>query len=337
MSVISRSRMLSLRRSLRSADTSRISHKDVERSYDNARLLVKFFYICSVYLTATLLDLNDKDLGQVTQWDLLWPLAWIDVGNIEFQMKVIGAVAFVMSMLAVIFSGSVVVRVLFSLSFLMSATLSNSYAGINHSYHAWFWVTFVLIFLPSGECWRSELTRRSHMMSYLTVFLAAQVLLFLFYTLSGTWKIMYGLSAMAQGLDGIFSFQGLSYNLANRVVQTNTNPLLAKFAIDNYMIAWVGAMSVMYIQFTAIIAAFRPRLQALWGLLIAIFHFGTWLLMGIVFAQHILLLLIFFIMSPFRPVQFDLRKTIMDLPLVGIIFGRLVNGSSSSQALADVR
>ncbi|MGI9465252.1 MAG: hypothetical protein ACR2OM_15015, partial [Aestuariivirgaceae bacterium] len=209
--------------------------------------------------------------------------------------------------------------------------------GINHPYHAWFWISFVFVFLPSGESWKSRHTKRTYMMSYLTVFLAAQVMMLLFYTLSGSWKIIYGITAMAQGLDGVFSLRGLSYNLANRVLQTNTNPLLAEFAIDNYLLSWAGIMTIMYVQFTAIVAAFRPRLHVLWGLVIAVFHFGTWLLMGIVFSHHILLLMILFVMSPFRPARFDLRKTIMDLPIFGTIAGWLFNGFSKSPAVANVR
>ena len=324
MKLTNRNIVLIVRRFIRSSHAGDFRHGDVSNNFDRARKVVRFYYVCSVYLCANLLDRNDKDLQQVTDWDLLWPLLWVDVANIDVQMKLIGAAAFVFSLMAVLFTGSMVVRLLFSGFFLLSATLTNSYAGINHPYHAWFWISFVFVFLPSHAHAVSDHNVRTRKMSYLTVLVAAQAMLLYFYTLSGTWKIIHGIGAINEGLDGIFSLGGLSHNLANRVLQTNSTPLLAEFAIENFAVSWLGVMAVLYIQFTAVIAAFRPRLHLWWGLTIVMFHFGTWLLMGIVFSAHVLLLLLLFVISPFRPAVFDPGKTVLDLPVIGPLAGMVV-------------
>ena len=59
--------------------------------------------------------------------------------------------------------------------------------------------------------------------------------------------------------------------------------------------------------------------------------------MGIVFTTHILLLMMLFVLSPFRPAQFDLRRTVLDFPIIGKIADLLLNGFSKRSAIANER
>ena len=136
-----------------------------------------------------------------------------------------------------------------------------------------------------------------------------------------------GIWAVFKGEDGAFSLQGLTYTLADRMVQTDTDPLLANFFIENYVLAWLAYLAVMYIQFTAIAVAVRPRLHRIWGSLLIMFHLSTWLLMEIIFKEHVLLLVMFFVFSPFRPIEYDLRKILADLPILGRLVPHVSNDS----------
>ena len=173
-------------------------------------------------------------------------------------------------------------------------------------------------------------------MSYTSTFVMAQVMFLLFYSMSGAWKIGIGIQALFKGEDGAFSLHGLAYTLADRMVQTDTDPLLANFFIDNYVLTWLAYLAVMYIQFTAIAVAVRPRLHRLWGTLLILFHLSTWLLMEILFKEHVFLLVMFFVFSPFRPDIIDLRKTLSDLPLLGRLAPLFTKYSQSRSGAANV-
>ena len=143
-------------------------------------------------------------------------------------------------------------------------------------------------------------------MSYLTVVRTAKVLFFTFYSLSGFWKGgTDGVQDLFAGLEGNFAPRGFALQLADRIVQTNTTPLLADIAIRNYWLGWPAFLVLIYAQFFALVAVFRPRLHVLWGYLIIGFHVGTGLLMDIFFQQHVMRCYLF-VPLPFRPLQWSL-------------------------------
>jgi len=308
------------RRFLRSPIRRSPDYPALRSSYGAARNVVAIYYIASVIVVVNLMMQINPTVANVTAWDFLWPLYWVDPANAVLTLKVLGALCFGASLIACLWHRVRAVRILFSVLFLMACTVPNSFSGINHPYHAWFWVSFLLIFLPSGSGGEPENPSRRHMMAFATSVFTVQMTLFLFYSMSGVWKVFYGIRAVVKGQDGAFSLGGLAYNLADRVLQTNTSPLLVDFVIENYLLAWIGFLGVMYVQATALIAAFRPRLHVLWGALIVLFHLGTWLLMEIIFNFHVLLLAIFFLYSPFRPARFNLRDTLADVPFLGTLF-----------------
>ena len=254
-----------IRRGLRSSVPAQRGTSNLHTHFELARMIVLFYYIASVYVAAEIL----MDIGEAVKttsvWDFLWPLYWVDPKFADTQLRVVGTLCFVSSLLAVAFHKIQAIRLLFCAFFLLASTVSNSWAGINHPYHAWFWISFVLIFLPGESPESRRYPSRVHMMAYTTTFSMAQAMLFLFYSMSGAWKIGIGIRAMINGVDGAFSPQGLAYNLADRIVATGTDPLLANFFIDNYVLSWLGYLAVMYIQITAIVIAFRPRHHRLWG------------------------------------------------------------------------
>ncbi|MGI9506631.1 MAG: hypothetical protein ACR2RE_26620, partial [Geminicoccaceae bacterium] len=89
--------------------------------------------------------------------------------------------------------------------------------------------------------------------------------------------------------------------------------------------AWIGwpvYLIVVYIELVAIFAWPRPSLHRLFGLALACFHFGTFLLLGIAFPKHILILTVLLIWSPFLPDRRRLSDVVASLPGLGYLFCR---------------
>ena len=187
---------------------------------EQARMIVVFYYIASIYLCTEIMLGIGRTVKSTQHWDFLWPLYWVDPDNARIQLSVLAALCFLSSLLAAVYHRIQAFRILFCALFLLAATVTNSVAGINHPYHAWFWISFVLIFLPGESHGTQKYPSRAHMMSYTTTILIAQVMFFLFYSMSGGWKFGAAIVAVFQGLDGAFSPQGLAYNLADRMLQT---------------------------------------------------------------------------------------------------------------------
>ena len=293
----------------------------LNESFSRARILVKVFYLCSAYISYLALDELHRVALQAQAWDFLWPVQWLASLQTRPAVDYLALACFLFSLLAFQFEGRRLFRALFAASFLLVAAIVNSFGGTNHLYHAWLWIAIGLIFLPQGSAYPPS---RLSKMSYLTTIAACQALLLSFYSLAGLWKTLSGLAALASGHVGNFSPGGLSATLADRMLQTGTSPLLADFVIDHVWLAWPMFLSLIYVQLFAIFVAFRPQLHVLWGYALISFHLGTWLLMEIVFPQHILFLALFFVLSPFRPDRWTLRGILVSLPAFGPLLRRLL-------------
>ena len=139
----------------------------------------------------------------------------------------------------------------------------------------------------------------------------------LFYTMAGYWKVQYGILSLLAGQEGNFSPRGLALQLADRMAQTNTEPLLGAFLVDNYWFAFPMFLFLIYVQFTAVLVAFKPQLHIVWGLILVGFHTGTFLLMEIAFPKHIFLLMLLLVSSPFAQPGWFQWRTLREFPLLG--------------------
>lgn len=289
----------------------------IDFQFKRAERIVQLYYLMSVYIVyATMAPLHQAARDAVA-WDLLWPVAWMDRFDTIQAVDWLTFLCFVAALAAFQFPHVRPFRFLFAALYLCIAAASNSLGGINHGFHAWFWIGVILVLLPHvGD----RNPARAVKMAYLAVFSSAQALILSFYTMAGLWKITFGIHGLMFGYEGNFAPRGFALQLANRIVQTGTSPLLADFAIDLYWVSWPMFLFVIYLQFTAIIVLFRPRLHPVWGYFLIAFHLGTWLLMEISFPQHILFLLLLFVLSPYRPKCWTVGEALDDLPVIGPAF-----------------
>jgi hypothetical protein len=290
----------------------------VDPQFSRARYCVQFYYLVSAYMSYSLMPEVRRLADGADAWEPLWPVMWLP----DLTTSTVGWLSLaclLSSLLAFQFHSYRPARALFAVLFLCVAAVPNSIGGINHGYHAWIWIGFVLVLLPDI---RGAEPKRVEKMAYLATISMVQVLLLSFYTLSGFWKFLGGVIPLIGGVEGNFSPRGLALQLADRSLQTGSSPLLADFVISNYWLLWPMFLGLIYLQLVAVFISFRPRLHLVWGYALVGFHTGTWLLMQIPFPNHVLFLLLFFVMSPFRPSHWTVRDVIGDLPVFGAVFRR---------------
>jgi hypothetical protein len=285
----------------------------VEMHFQRAKLLVRSYYLLSIYFAAaTIPDLHATALS-AGDWLLLWPVRWLDPSSALAAADVFALVWLLSSLAAFSWPGSRTCRLISAAALVEVAALANSLGGINHAFHAWLWTGVLLVFLPK----MAHCPTRAARMAYLSVIAGCQTLLLAYYTMAGFQKFGAGGGAMWHGFAGNFSADSLLATVADRMLQTGTTPPLAHALLDNPWVAPLLFLPIIFIQVMAVLAAFRPRIQQAWGLAIIAFHVGTWLLMEILFVQHVALLALFLLASPFAPARFDPVATIGDIPVIG--------------------
>ena len=205
---------------------------------------------------------------------------------------------------------------------LLQVALSNSYGAINHGLHVLLFTSFALIFLPTASEQRQSRYHRATRI--LTVFWFAQALVLLPYTLAGIQKLYFG------GLDAL-SPSALTRTALNRALDQLGDippalPIVVRWDLLSYAM-WLG---LLYVQVTALLVVFRPRLHRLYGFSLILFHLLSGWTLRIFNEYSIFLLGLFLLLSPLAPDRFSLSGTVRSLPLVGIPF-RLMQRRQRSQ------
>jgi hypothetical protein len=288
--------------------------------FNRSQSIVQFYYLTSA-LFGYLEAVNLHSLAAESEaWDLLWPVWWLSlIGEKGEMMEWLAICLVLVSLLAIQYTTSRIIRILVSVLCLLVVACENSLGGIDHNSYVWLWVGVGLIFLPNFD--DSKAPSRSEKLTYLSTIVGVQALVLSFYTLAGFWKAKAGLSALVHGAEGNFSPRGLALQLADRILQSGTQPLLGRMAVENYWIIWPMFVGLIYVQLTAITVIFRRHLHVLWGNILALFHIWTWLFMEIYFPPQMFFVGLLFIMSPFRPRRWKFREAVVELPFLGFFFG----------------
>jgi hypothetical protein len=281
------------------------------RAYDRAQLLVRVFYACGLFLAVQ--SMSDwSSLLNATDAAPPWPSAWIPAGHIPtFAPWILGGYAVAAGLSAALPTWRAA-RAVYFVAFLQYVSLTSGFGAISHYNHMWLWMSGILILLPDRR-WVAPSTVEVRHYFLSTVWVGQLAVLF-FYSLTGVWKIVFGLHGLVTERGSGFAIDGFSLIVAQRDLSFNDDAVLGDFFLHNHIVGWALFISTIYLELVSLAVGFRPRLHRAWGILLIAFHIGTELAMGFTFPGSVLLLAIFFVCSPFTPDSVPVREALLDLP-----------------------
>lgn len=265
----------------------------LEKFHADSSWIIRFFYIASLLLSYSLINsLSHKNPSEAY---FLWPIKWLEIGNLKQLWMILPIGLFVISCAVVLKTESRTLRAAFALFLLFTTAAGNSFGAINHGWHIWFWISFILVFLPN----RFTEPDRSRMLTTLSIIVYVQASILLTYSMAGSLKLIAGIKSLIAGEVGNFSVVGFASLLADRMTQGRGTTVLGGFFVDHPGLGFPLFVVLILIQTLSFPVAFFPRLHQAWGLILICFHLGTGLLMDIYFGTHILWLALFLVCSPF--------------------------------------
>lgn len=320
-------------RHLRSAPSAGLGDtvRELDRRYDRAILVVRAYYALGL-LWVVQSSSQWPGLRDTQAFAPLWPASWVPNDAPGTEITIILYAYLGAAIAGVCFPRSRLVRIAYSVALLQYLAISMGFGKINHNYHAWWWTSAVLVFLPTARRFRAGGRDVQH--QTLTALWSAQVLVLFFYTLTGIWKVLYAVRALTTPAVSAFELDGFSLVLADRLLQTNQQTLMGEFLVDHALPGWLLFNGTMYLEATSLLIAFRPRLHRLWGVGLLLFHVGTQVAMGFTFVQNVALLGLLFLASPWAPEDNDVRSVVLDLPGIRLVHRllqrRRVEGSAAA-------
>ena len=268
--------------------------------------IMRWTYLFFLFFMFTRVFGNDN-LMEAEMVNPLWPLAilkGIPLENIMLFIKIVLLFCFlVLSYNPRIWA----VRIISFIVFFFYVALENSFGKINHNLHLSLMLLFCYALMPSNKVVSCK-------KKTLLMFASAQFFLLLAYSLTGFWKLFWGIIQLFSGQVSIFSPLSFRNTLIEQF-QSFPVTTLGNFFLEHYIFGWLVYLLVIYVELSSILVFFRPKLHKAWGFLLLLFHASTALVLGVNMYASVISVGTLLVMSPFAK-STTLTETIKQMPLV---------------------
>ena len=292
-----------------------IFNSSVDTLYHNIQQVVKVSYVFFLVLVFN----NVFNMGlyeSAERINPLWPMVLLD-GIPSNYLALYFKISLLLSFLMLNFKrDNTFLKVFTFLNFFLFVAFTNSFGKINHGLYLPLMFLFCLIFIPNQKHpYYKEKT--------ILIFATMQFFLLLSYSLTGFWKLFWGVIECYSGQVSLFSPLSMRniIILQNQLIEPT---LVGNWLIDNYFIAWFLYLGAVYIELFSIVVFFRANLHRIWGVLLLCLHAGIALTLNVSMYGAVMCIGLLLILSPFHQ-KTSIKETILNLPIVKFIYQRVNN------------
>ena len=285
-------------------------------TFDAAQTLVRLFYGATLYLVTINIWSWNRGAGYDTL-DPVWPLAWISLTGVPTAVYLVMTATCATLIAVALVPHRRVLRVAVFVALLAYVALEYSFGRVGHGWYGCLYIAFMFILLPrvpSSQGAGAVAMRQR----YLLVVWAGLASLLLPYTLSGFWKVFYGISQWSNGETNSFSPSAFAIQIAGKLSRGGTIGAAGPFLMEHPALGWLPYLGMIYVECASFVVAFRPKLHRVWGVVLIAFHIASYVTLDILFSKNILLLVLFCIASPFAPQAVSWPVVARALPGTGL-------------------
>ncbi len=250
----------------------------------------------------------------------IWPMSWAGSLPYSFTSQLLAMFYVAASFVAIFFWRNRFARLLVFVSFWQVHALDSSFGFINHFYYLIFYTLFIFTFLPDTS--ESKDLTNDQSKKFLLVYWGAIAGIFATYTLSGFWKVYWGILAIIDGRLSSFSMMAFPEHVARKTIFESREYFYSGIVISNSILSWIAYLGTIYIEVVAVLVAFKPSLHKIWAFIFIFMHVGILLVIGIPFFESLFVLCIIVLNSPFSG-SLQLGKMFSDLPIFGYFLKKI--------------
>ena len=280
--------------------------KSNEELYNEIMTIVKFSYL--FFLFALFVQLfADKYDANSYMIDPLWPMkpfSSIPAGYLVlfFQLNL-----FVSFLFLCFKTNHKFLKVYVFIIYFLYMAFNNSFGKINHGQYLALMILFCFMFIPTKS-------KKDYQKKTIFTFATAQFFLLMAYSLTGAWKLLWGIIEFFTKEVSLFS--PLSFrNVIITQYQFVEPTIIGAWFLEHYYIGWVMYLAVVYIEICSVFIFFKPNLHKIWGVLLLSLHLGIHFVLQVNMFSAPLYIGLLLIMSPFY-FKTDVKTTLLSLPVV---------------------
>ena len=283
--------------------------KPVDTLYNEINVIIKFSYVFFLFLMFTQLS-NKAYVLNETMIDPLWPVVMLkDISPVYIALvcQILLIIGFT---LLTFLHHNRFLRIFVFVLFFLYLAFMNSFGKINHAFHLILMMLFCFMLIPGKQS-------DNYKEKTILMFAAAQFFVLLAYTLTGLWKLFWGVVEFFTQEVSLFSPLAFRNILVTQYQITNPT-LLGSWFLEHYYMGYMFYVLVVLIEIFAVFAFFKSNLHKVWGILLMLMHLGIHYVLNVNMYPAIMVLGLLLILSPFQG-RFNLRETIWSLPILAQI------------------
>lgn len=281
-------------------------NKPTDKLYSDIQVVMKFSYVFFLVLIFNNV-FNVQDLETAERINPLWPLVLFK-GVSSVYMALYFKVSLLMSFVLLCFkNNNLFLKVFAFINFFLFVAFTNSFGKINHGLYLPLMYLFGIVFIPNSK-------NKQYKEKTIFIFATIQFFLLTSYSLTGFWKLFWGVIQFFNGEVSLFS----PLTMRNVIILQNQliePTLVGGWLIQNYWLAWFLYLGAVYIELFSILIFFRANLHKIWGVLLLCLHAGIALALDVSMYGAIMCIGLLLVMSPFN-VNGNMKETILSLPII---------------------
>lgn len=282
---------------------------DLDLAYINIKSIVRFSYL--LFTVIIFLELSNVTVYQnIKMVEPLWPMFLFQNVSPSILVFVLQSISILILFFIFYLPKKQWLRILFFVFFFMLSALNNSFGKINHGLHLSIMLAFFLALLPSEKT-------NNYKLKSILMFATAQFFLLMAYSLTGFWKLFWGIIELFSKEVSLFS----SLTLRNTIIYQSqlTQPTaVGAWVLEHQNIGYILYLIAVVIELFAILIFFKANLHKFWGLLIISLHIGITLVLGVSSFASVFTVGLLLVFSPFAK-QTSFKNMVLELPVVSQI------------------
>lgn len=286
-----------------------IFDKPIDKLYEDILTIIKFSYVFFLVLVFNNV-FNIQELETAERINPLWPLVLLK-GIPSIYLALWFKVSLLVSFSLLCFkNNNQFLKIFTFINFFLFVAFTNSFGKINHGLYLPLMYLFCLMFIPNSK-------KEHYKEKTILMFATMQFFLLLTYTLTGFWKVFWGVIECFNGQVNLFSPLSMRnvIILQNQLIEPT---LIGAWLIENYYIAWLLYLGAVYIELFSIVVFFRANLHKIWGVLLLFLHAGIALTLNVSMFGAIMCIGLLLILSPYS-IKSSLKETLLSLPIINFV------------------
>lgn len=282
---------------------------NLDLAYANIKNIMSFSYL--FFAVIIFIELTNITVYNNTKLiDPIWLMVIFDGFDASVLSFVFLSITFVILFLIFFIPENRLLRILFFIFFFLINALNNSFGKISHGLHLSLMLAFFFALIPSNKT-------SDYKIKGILMFATAQFFLLMAYSLTGFWKLFWGVIETFTKEVSLFSPLSLRNTLIYQF-EVAEPTVIGTWFLENYVLGYVFYLFAVGIELFALLIFFKANMHKIWGVLILSLHIGIELIVGVSSFAIFYTVCIMLVISPFSK-QTSFKETLFSFPIVSEI------------------